>query len=1194
MRHVPTCIYIDTQVFKCNGLRFDTKSFVSLTETFAKGGLRLLVPEILERELNRHFKKTAEKVATEFIKSVNTYPINRLSPVEMTSQEELQAKCFEEMQKNWNILKEHFVVEKLPIVGCLEDVIDWYFDVRPPFADKSGKQKEFPDAFIISTLDLYHQQHRANIAVISEDGDFVQACAMRRFIWHFPSLDKYIEAFRPELDGLQMLPTIIDSTKPIVTEDLSELKVFLSRGNDITPIEVQRVIQLLNHRGANFDYFFQNVDSFFWFDHLSDNGYFVAPPTVELNSEGNEIHPWWPPLGYLIRIFDIQPDNVLDKIADLPDTENFRVLEGILKIILKADSAAAVLRLSRFIFAFIDKYHFNHELIIKLLNKPFIFDNQLSEITPALLLKLVEFRPDLREQEKRNLKQESPEALSFVLEPSPRFGQWEYDQLFEKGIRPLAFKEPYQIARILIDAVSSMIRLSKHQDELERAGSEDYSEVWVRRLDKWDREDQDPKQTIVHNLTFACQQIYLKGPDAIIALDQTLRNQRWKIFKRLRQHLYALNPNEQTLPWIREFILNYENFGSYEYHYEFQLMLRKACEHFGMGLLSADELTNITDAILSGPSKSHYREWMGDRYSEELFQQRQHYFHRAQLRPFASLLTGTVKSYYEELVKAENQAITDDSYSPIGETTGGFVSYRSPKSVAELESFTDVELLNFINDWSDERRDSDDWLVEINIPALADVFMVLFKSRIVPNSQRLSYWLAQRDRIKRPIYIAKIISVMQEQINAKDFTNVLMWIEFCQWLLNIADTKQNIEGVGGGYHAENDWNDSRREVANFVAACVKKEIEAPISAREGLAGLLRTMVTQADSRLDEAQPVLLNRDDPITEAINNVRSRALETVINFGLWVRRQIETDPVAEVTDIISERMKPTAQFPLTRPERAILGMHFANLWILNADWSVEQKESLFPTSNLKFWRDAFGSYIRFNQPNKSMFEVLREQHLFAMENLTAFLTLPKEDKGFIDRLGQHIFTYYIWDVFPLSGEKSLLEQFYVKTDSHREYWARLFNHVGRSFRNSGKQLDSVLIERAISFFEWRLAISEPIELKEFNFWLDAECFTAKWRLQAYLRILGCGFGKDTGLYSALNVLNKLLPEQQSLVVECFAKITDLLDQRTQMHLSESKAKPILRSGLTSEDPDIRDNAERARENLLRLGRFDFLELD
>ena len=79
-------------------------------------------------------------------------------------------------------------MKNLPIVGNLDDVVDWYFEIRPPFSE--GKPKEFPDALIISALDQYHKQHHANIAVISADGDFSKACAMKNYFLHFANLEQ--------------------------------------------------------------------------------------------------------------------------------------------------------------------------------------------------------------------------------------------------------------------------------------------------------------------------------------------------------------------------------------------------------------------------------------------------------------------------------------------------------------------------------------------------------------------------------------------------------------------------------------------------------------------------------------------------------------------------------------------------------------------------------------------------------------------------------------------------------------------------------------------------------------------------------------------------------------------------------------------------------------------------------------------
>jgi hypothetical protein len=1099
------------------------------------------------------------------------------------------------MNRQWSSFKEHFVVENLPIAGNLEDVVDWYFEILPPFSEK--KLKEFPDAFIISTLDQYHKQHHANIAVIGFDGDFSQACASRRYILYFPDLEKYIEAFQPELSGKQRLPGDVDLTKPITTEDLTELKATLTRGNQVTPIEIERVMQLLESRGSNYDYFFQNANDAVLLKHLSERGYFLNPPDAEQTTEGHYVVPWWPPSEYLIRIFDAAPAEVMDIISSLPNTDNFRVLEGVLNIVLKADSADALLRFSRFITAFIENCRWGHELIISLLNKPYVFDAHLSEVTPALLLRIVEFLRDPREQEKRSRRKGNAEDWNTSLEPIPRFDQWEYQQILVKGVRPLAEHEPYQVSRILIDAAASMIRLGMHPEDFEKGSDQDYSEIWCLRLEKPVRDYQDVKEMLVHTLTYACEQVYDKAPESIDALDQALRNHRWKVFKRLRQHLYASHPNDQTLPWIREQILGHDDYPEWEHHYEFQLMIRKASEHFGLRLLSEDERKGIFDAILSGPSKEDFREWMGERYSEEAFQQRQRYFHRMQLRPFSALLSGDVRRYFDDLEgEAQAEAINDDSYSPYGEVTGGTVSYRSPMSAEELKSLTDEALLTYLNDWNEEHRDKDNWLVEINISALAGVFQSLFKEKIVPDGERLAFWLANSDKVARPVYVAAMLKAMLGFVKENKFDNLEKWIEFCSWVLSHPDTAR-VEGQPEPREESRDcpdWGSSRRAVVDLIDACVNKDADAPIAARDGLAALLRQACCQFDWRLDHDRPVLLNRDDSITEAINSTRSRALESLVNFGFWVRRQLPEDQLPEVTDILAKRIDEDAEIPLTRPEHALLGMHFENLCSINRDWAAQQREIIFPRANEAVWRDAFGSYIRFNRPVKLTFEILLCEFEYAIDNLNILATEKGNGKELIDRLGQYLFTYYLWAIYPLTGDESLLDRFYNKTKDDRKRWGQLFDHVGRSLRNSGRQLDNALTERIIAFFDWRFEAAEPLELQEFTFWLEAECLDPNWRLQSYSKILNLGIGKDVELSFQVRAINKLLPNHLALVVECFAKITDAIDQGLQMYISAVDAKPILKAGLNAADPHIRENAERARENLLRLGRFDYLDVE
>ena len=70
-------------------------------------------------------------------------------------------------------------------------------------------------------------------------------------------------------------------------------------------------------------------------------------------------------------------------------------------------------------------------------------------------------------------------------------------------------------------------------------------------------------------------------------------------------------------------------------------------------------------------------------------------------------------------------------------------------------------------------------------------------------------------------------------------------------------------------------------------------------------------------------------------------------------------------------------------------------------------------------------------------------------------------------------------------------------------------------------------------------------------------------------------------------------MLDSHTAKVVECFAKMTDYIDQNDSFYIDTDEAKPILKAGLNSGDEGIRENAERARENLLRAGRYGFLDI-
>jgi hypothetical protein len=170
--------------------------------------------------------------------------------------------------------------------------------------------------------------------------------------------------------------------------------------------------------------------------------------------------------------------------------------------------------------------------------------------------------------------------------------------------------------------------------------------------------------------------------------------------------------------------------------------------------------------------------------------------------------------------------------------------------------------------------------------------------------------------------------------------------------------------------------------------------------------------------------------------------------------------------------------------------------------------------------------------------------------------------------------------------------LKRFYKNTEKYPKRWERLFDHIGISVKNSGPNLDVSLKNRLLTFVGWRLQQRNVTELSSFAFWLESECLDADWRLDAFLQILDIAPGEEIEIHSNVMALNKLLPSNHNKVVACLSKLTSRIAKDDFNYIPVDEAKPIVRFGLLSMDEGVRKQAEDARENLLRAGRFEFLD--
>ena len=958
--------------------------------------------------------------------------------------------------------------------------------------------------------------------------------------------------------------TIFDLLAPITAQDQEEIQTIL-RHLDKSENDVERIFSLIERRGANFVFFFKQVSEntdVTWLPYLKKKGYFAHPPSVRLIDDDSVIFPFWWPIHYLAKISNQASNEVIELVENLPPVNNPLIYDGILEIALQLHGDRSAKLKPKILESVSIEYPSRTHRYADLLSH-WVEENQTSAALELAKI-LVAFAPDPQLKEKQKRRKEDPIGWGTSLHPAPQINPWEYSVIMTKGIYPLAESEPYEVTRLLIDAVLNMFRLRIHQDEFDR--EQDFSNIWFDRLHGSNKSYENPDKTLVYGLTFACGKVFEKSHNAIADLDKLLRKQKWKIFKRLRQHLYSQYPNEKTKPWIQELILGRKDYHELQHTYEFQQMIRCACEYFGETLLTEEERAHIFDAILKGPSKADFREWLKEEFTEEHFEKRQYYFHRHQLTPFASVLFDKYKTYFQKLESEADDPISDENYSPF-EVKVGAVSNRSPYSLEDLTNLTDEQLLTRINEWETENEVAEhDSFIRINIETLANTFQTVFRESIIPNANRLKFWMENRERIERPIYARMMIYAMQAHVKEKDFNRLNEWLTFCEWVLSHPDREHGVGYRLGDESRENPhWSNSRRAVCDFIGVCLEKEVDVPIIAREQLAKLLETICAQYDWRLDESHPTVTNQYDPLTAGVNNTRSRALENLVTFDFWLRDHDSDANISEVTTILERRFSSEANYPLTLPEYAILGKNYLSLCSLNEEWATEHKSDFFPQSKLPEWGAAFSSFVLCNRAFKPIFKILKDDFNFALQHLREIKNRNRGGREPIGVLGERLFNYYLLDMFPLEGQESLLEQFYQRTD--KKHWANLFNDIGHRLWNTGEHLNQNTENRVRKFCDWRLKFEEPTELQYFTTWLQAECLDAEWRLKAYSEVLDICEIEDWGIH--VETLCEMLPNHTAMVVECFFKLTT---KKNNIYIQKEEANVILKAGRESTDGRVR----------------------
>jgi hypothetical protein len=582
------------------------------------------------------------------------------------------------------------------------------------------------------------------------------------------------------------------------------------------------------------------------------------------------------------------------------------------------------------------------ENIIKLVNKWTSSGPTGVRAALDLCRDLLFFRPDPLAQEKAARGAKDPEDWTTGLDPTPPFQDWEYGRILKRAIRPLAEAAPLPTASLLIEVVANLSTLDTgRQPDAVAQERNDASEIISPRLDVATRPYQSPKDDLIRTLMSACEVVYLRGDTSEIEqLDRELRAAKWYIFARIRYQLYANHP-ERAEQWIRDAVVAYSSFSSDTYGFEFQRMVRIAAERFGQMLIPANKLERIFEAIINSPDEDDYKEFMGEQFTEEGYRRRQAYFQLRQFRPFASLLFGRYLERYTALVAAGRE-LTDDDFirHDVGESKTG--ASRSPKSVSELAALNDDELVAFLNEWQDVGRDTEQWWVDIDFTGLG----IAFRQLITENPSRFLQWQERWKTLQRPIYFRYALEAAAKR-TAEHPSELAIWFDVADWVMSRRDSAPaNDEKPAEDSREAPDWSSARRQVVDFVGSSISKEVNISPQWQKRVLDLLTAASVAPDYYLDTDRAVITPRDY-LTDAINTTRGRALETLMEYGFWVRRNGAEEGGSDVFRVLSLRFGGHPRLALA--EHALLGASFHRLCGLDAADAKKYAVDVFPQHDI-----------------------------------------------------------------------------------------------------------------------------------------------------------------------------------------------------------------------------------------------------
>lgn len=224
MKNESINVFLDTNVFIRHGFNTESGQLKRLEDLSVSGDVRIFMTEINYEEVKLNIKEKSKETVDEFEKFIKkTKLLNRIAKnnieelVKIVDANVLEEKIITEFKRFLRTCRVTFLSNKAIDV---RKVFKKYFTRTLPFRD--SKKNEFPDAFMLASIESWCNYYDKKMYIVSSDGDIINSCSTIDGIVCLKNLDEFFdkvtstENYRHNV----ALQTIKDNIK--IVEDAAE------------------------------------------------------------------------------------------------------------------------------------------------------------------------------------------------------------------------------------------------------------------------------------------------------------------------------------------------------------------------------------------------------------------------------------------------------------------------------------------------------------------------------------------------------------------------------------------------------------------------------------------------------------------------------------------------------------------------------------------------------------------------------------------------------------------------------------------------------------------------------------------------------------------------------------------------------------------------------------------------------------